>query len=261
MKKSMGYTIGVCVGLFAITSANAQAPAQAPARTPVVEIFGCTFNAGNGMKEFQGATAKWTAWADKNKVTDYTAIVMTPYFHGTDTTNDVLWLGAWPNGTAMGAGEAQYFASGSEVDAAFSKAVKCGSHALYAAVVTHPPKGPPPAGGVTMFTNCTLHAGRDAGEALAALGQWGNYLAENGQDVFAAVLFPLAGERGDAHWNFKAVEGYSSVEAFGKATDFVSSGGFRKADELFSRVVDCDSARVYSTNRVRSPAAPPAAQR
>jgi len=244
---------------LATTSAFAQ-QSPSPAPTPVVEILGCKFNANKGMNELHSVNARYNAWADKNKMTDYTAFVATPFLHGTDRADDVVWLGGWPNAAAM-ARDAALSATkdGHDIDAAYDAVGKCASHALYAEVVIRQPKGPPPENGVATFRDCTVHEGRTAEEAIAALGQLAEYSAGRGSDEFSAVLFPLAGLPNDAHYTFKLVEGSASMDAFGKDVDLYTAGGFRRADELLGRVVDCNSARVYTLERVRVAAPPPAA--
>jgi hypothetical protein len=262
MKKILVLTaILIATAVLATTSASAQQnPPAAP--TSVVEIFGCKFNANKGMNEVHSVNARYNAWADKNKMTDYTAFVATPLFHSADLPNDVLWLGAWPNAAAM-ARDAALSATkeGRDIDAAYDAVAKCPSHSLYAEVVVRQPKGAPPENGVATFRDCTVREGRTADEAIAALGQVAEYSAGRGSDEFSAVLFPLAGLPNNAHYTFKLVEGHASMDAFGKDVDLYTAGGFRRVDELLGRVVDCNSARVYTLERVRlaAPAPAPAA--
>jgi hypothetical protein len=260
MKRILVLTaILLATAVFAATSAFAQQSAP-PAPTSVVEIQGCKFNANKGMNELHSANARYNAWADKNKLTDYTAFVATPFLHGADRTDDALWIGAWPNAAAM-ARDAALSASkeGRDVDAAYDAVGKCGSHSLYAEIVIRQPKSPPPENGVATFSDCTVREGRTAEEAIAALGQVAEYMAGRGSDAFSAVLFPLAGLPNDAHYTFKHVIGSASMDAFGKDIDAYTAGGFRRVDELLGRVVDCNSPRVYTLERVRLAAPPPSA--
>jgi hypothetical protein len=254
----MNRILGVlCFSLLAI-SGMASAQQAAPMPTPIVEIYGCNFKANKTMNDLHAVATRFNAWADKNKVTDYTAFIVTPMLHGADRKDDALWLGAWPNGAAMGADEALYAAQGREIDAAFDSAVACGSHSQYAEVVVHQPQGPPPEHGVAVFSDCTLRSGRTVPEALAALGQWSEYTASKGQAPFSAVLFALAGLPSDAHYTFKSVDGFDSMQAYGKYLDMYTGGGFMRADELLERLVECNSPRVYALERVRlsAPAQP-----
>jgi hypothetical protein len=243
-------------GVSAVVLFASPAIAQENAPTPVIEIYGCNFKANNDMDNLLAATARWNTFADRNNVKDYTAFIATPYLHSPDLTYDALWLGGWPNGAAMGAGEALYFTKGQEVAAGFDAVADCSSHAQYAEVVIRQPQGPPPQNGVAVFSDCTVHEGRTVPEAITALTQWGEYLKGRGSDGFSALLFGLAGLEGDADFTFKYIEGFDSIQAYGKFTDVYTGGGFLKGDELFGRLLTCNSSRVYNLNRVRL-AAPP----
>jgi hypothetical protein len=98
--------------------------------------------------------------------------------------------------------------------------------------------------------------GRTVEEAIAASEQWAEYTKGRGSDAFSAMLFPLAGLESDADYDFKVVTGFASMQDFGKGTDMYTGGGFLRADELFGRLVDCNSPRIYSLERVRLAAMP-----
>jgi hypothetical protein len=253
----MNRVFGLLCFSLVLVSSMAAAQQGAPMPTPIVEIYSCNFRANKTMNDLHAVTARFNAWADKNKMTDYTAFIVTPMLHGADRKNDALWLGAWPNGTSMGVDEALYATQGREIDAAFDSVANCESHAQYAEVVVHQPQTPPPEHGVAMFTDCTLRSGRTVPEALAALGQWSEYVASKGSPPFSAVLFALAGLPNDAHYTFKAVDGFDSMQAYGKYLDMYTAGGFMRAEELLDRVMDCNSARVYGLERVRLAARAP----
>jgi hypothetical protein len=133
----------------------------------------------------------------------------------------------------------------------------CSSHALYAEVVINQPAAPPPQSPVAMFEDCTVREGRTAAEAIAAAGQWAEYKKGLGFNEFTAILFPLAGLGNDADYTFKSVIGFDSMAAFGKSVDMYTGGGFLRAEEIFGRLLDCNSPRIYTLERVRTPAAPP----
>jgi hypothetical protein len=254
MKTSQLFS-AIAATLTALGAGSASAQQQQPAG--VVEVFTCNFNEGRDMDDLVAASNRFNTWADQNGATDYTAIIMTPYLFSDQVTFDALWLGAWPNGTAMGAGEAKWLATGGQVRAAFEAAADCGSHALFAARIIRAPEGPPPeSGGLTMFRNCTIREGRTGAEAIAALTEWSSYVAERGHAGFDAVLFPLAGESPDADYSFKAVHGFGSVGEMGRAIDLYTTGGAQRSNEILGRVIDCDSPRVYLGNRVWTAAQP-----
>jgi hypothetical protein len=91
-------------------------------------------------------------------------------------------------------------------------------------------------------------------EAIAALGQWREYLVENGINEFNAVFFPIAGEEPDATYDFKNIEGYATIQSYGRMLDVITRGGYMRAEELFGRLLDCDSPRVYLFDLVRDAA-------
>ena len=260
MKNSLVLTAAVAAtALLGATHALAQqgAPAQ-PAST--VEIYGCKFNANKGMNDLHSVATRWNAWADKNKMANYTAFIVTPFLHSAELQNDVLWLGAWPNAAAMATDSAlSATKEGREIDAAFDAVGKCAGHALYAELVVRQPKNPPPENGVAAFSDCTVRDGRTVEEAITALGHVSEYFAGRGSEPFSAMLFPLAGRANNEHYTFKAVLGFESMQAYGKNVDLYTAGGFVRVDELLGRVVDCNSPRVYTLERVRLAAAPTAA--
>jgi hypothetical protein len=240
-----------------LLATGARAQQAQPAPTPVVEIYQCTYRGSNDMDDLRAVTARFNAWADRNNMNNYTAFTATPYLFSPDLEADVLWIGAWPNGTAMGADEGVYLAQGGEISAAFDALADCNGHALYASVVVNQPAAPPPPNGLAMFEDCTVRDGRTVPEAIAALEQWAEYTKSRGSETFSAMLFPLAGLTNDADYTFKLVTGFDSMEAFGKGTDMYTGGGFLRAEELLGRLLECNSARVYTTDRARLAAATP----
>jgi len=93
-------------------------------------------------------------------------------------------------------------------------------------------------------------------EAITALQKFHEYAAGRGSDPFEAVFFSIAGQTNDSHYTFKTVTGFDSIQAYGKGVDVYSGGGFLRAEELFGRLLECNSSRVYALERVRA-AAPP----
>jgi hypothetical protein len=258
MKQILGL-LGACATSVAVLVTGAEAQQNETPPTPVIEVFPCTYRDNNDMDNLRSVNARFNTWADRNNVTTYTAFTLTPYAYSADLEADVLWLGAWPNGAAMGDNEALWLSQGGDVSAAFDAVVECNSHSLYAEVVINQPSTPPPETGVAMFEDCTVHDGRTVGEAIAAATQWVEYTKARGApDGFSAFLFPLAGLEGDADYDFKVVTGFDSMQAFGRATDLYTGGGFLRAEELFGRLLTCNSPRVYTLERVRLAATPPA---
>ena len=119
-----------------------------------------------------------------------------------------LWLGAWPNGTAMGAGESLYFSQGQEIEAGFDAVVDCPGHAQYAEVVTMLPKDLRRKTASLSFGIAQSRDGRTVPEAITALQEWSKYASGRGTNRFAAMLFGLAGlPDDDADYTFKDCRG------------------------------------------------------
>jgi hypothetical protein len=255
--KQISRFLGVSFFSAVVLATGAGAQENAPTPTPIIEIYPCAFRGSNDMDDLRGVMTRFNAWADRNNVTDYGAFVATPYAYSADLEADVLWLGGYPTGTAMGVGETKWLAEGGDVAAAFNAIVDCNAHSLYAEVIINEPAGPPAQAPIAMFQDCTLLENRTVPEVMAANEQWAEYWKTNGTDQFIALLFPLAGLAGDADYDFKVVTGWESMEAFGKATDVYTGGGFLRGEELFSRLVTCNSPRIYTLERVRAPAAAP----
>ena len=58
------------------------------------------------------------------------------------------------------------------------------------------------------------------------------------------VMWPAYGG-GEADFEFKFATSYRSYEALGQDYDQYASAGYKKADELFMDLLDCDEARSY----------------
>jgi hypothetical protein len=229
---------------------------NAPMPTPIVEIFACNLNDGSDMADLNVVTTRFNGWADRNNVADYTAFLARPWVYSADLPYDVLWLGAWQNGTAMAQGETLYMTQGEEIAAAFEEVIDCPAHSLYASVGIREPDGPPPQSPVAVFRDCTLRDGRTVPEALDALGQWSEHTAGLGASPFTAALFALGGLTDEQEYTFKAVEGFDSMEALGEFMDVYTAGAFMRAEEIFGRIMECNSPRIYMLTRVRA-ATPP----
>ena len=58
------------------------------------------------------------------------------------------------------------------------------------------------------------------------------------------VLWPAYGG-GDAEFDFKFVDSFPSYASLGADYDQYGKEGYKKADELFNGLLDCDDARSY----------------
>lgn len=253
MKRIMRLILG-SLGAIALLSGSAQAQEDDGPNIAFIEIFGCNYNAGNDMGDFLAATESWSEWADQRNVTNYAAQILTPHYYSDAFPYDVIWLGVYPSAEAMGAGDAQWLAEGGEVAAEFGEVVSCSIHAQFVGIPTNIPEDPPAESdevALIAFQDCSLENERTVPEALQAHGEWGDFLAERGSDLFMGSLIPIAGENPDADYNYKAVTAYPSAVAYGQALAAIGDGGLQRANQLFGRTVQCDIPRIYTSNTVR----------
>jgi len=215
------------------------------------ELYSCDFKEGKGPADLQAAAANFNAWMDSTNQHDYWAFLLTPYYRSSDQDFDVLWAGGWRTGADMARGIQRYVGEGSAVAAGFDQVVACDQVTNFALMDLSKAPSPPDSGPVT-FSNCTVEKGRKFPDALAAVNGWIAYEKEHGIVADHYLLFPAFGEQSAAEYSFKWVT-TSSWEAFGKSYDhYGTGGGWQKAQELFDGLLDCDTSRVYVSQRVRS---------
>jgi hypothetical protein len=244
---SVGIALSLAVGGFA--PASAEEPASSPSIRPA-EIYGCTYRAGKGMADLMPVVDRWNAWMDRTSQNDYFAYLLVPLYHSTDRKFDVLWVGGWPSGAAMGAGLQRWVTEGGELSAEFDKVVDCPTVTNFA-VMDLQKASNPPASGPVEFSDCKVVKGREFADALGAVRAWVSYQAEHGIASDRFILFPAFGESRDASYSFKWVT-TSDWAALGKSYDqYGNGGGYQKAQELFDGLLDCDSSRLYVSRRIR----------
>lgn len=220
-----------------------------------MELIGCNFVEGSDMDDLNAVIDSWDEWMDENEFNNYTGVVLSPQFTSLSFPLDVLWVGIWQDGAALGGGMQQWLTEGGELQDDFGEVVQCPLHQAFAINTVQPPAEPT---GIApaAFTNCTINEARVGPEARAAIVEYIDYLAENGSVNGHWILRPAAGEEADADYSFKWVRGYSSWDALGEYFELVfNGGGFQRLGEITGRVMSCDSPRVYNTRLVREMAA------
>lgn len=245
-------TVLLVVVVALAAPALAEEEVQYPGVRPM-EIYGCTFRDGQGMEQLNHVAGRWNAWMDSTGANDYWAYILMPFFHSSEFPYDVLWAGGWPSGAAMASSLEQWLTEGGELAAEFDRVVDCPGHVNFAVMdlTMTADSPPPPAAGPVAFSDCKVAEGREFGEAMKAVQDWIAYEREQGIVADHFMLFPAYGESSDADYSFKWVTTSTWAE-LGKGYDqYGNSGGWQKAQELFKDLLDCDSARVYQSNRVR----------
>lgn len=217
-----------------------------------VEAFACSFKDGAGPEDLDEVVAEWNQWMDENGQGSYFAVTMWPNFYG-ERAFDFAWLGAWQSGTEMGIGADKWVTEGQEVAAKFWEIIDCSAHTNFATSQLKAPEGEDEDGSfVLSFSDCSFKEDGGGMEAmLEAQKSWNAHSDEHGFVGGTWMMFPVYGENVDADYDFKYVESAPDYKAFGANWQLYSEGHYQESQDLFSPVIDCDSARVYNVNVVR----------
>ena len=144
------------------------------------------------------------------------ARTLTRQYYSAEQDFDLLWLGAWKDGNAIGQGRDQYHATGGAVRAGFSAVV-----------------------------DCNVKEGATYDSIATGLKAWGNVIGENGSEAAIYQWCPVYGG-GDADFDFKIVSVYQNYAEQGADLERLGNGeSWRKRNELVWDQFDCDVSRVY----------------
>ena len=254
MKRLTALLITAFVTLLGINGALAQ---EGPPTFTPFEIIGCNFIGNNEMSDLTPVIEDFNEWADEAGIDGYTGIISVPFFHNAQFPYDYLWLGLFADGTAMGSGLHQWVNQSGDLPEQFADVVDCPSHAGYSAVSLKAGNGEGDGvedGGKFLleFRNCTVHENRTGPEAASAIREWIDYLTENGSNSTHTLLLPGPGEAADADYSFKWMSSYSSYVSLGREYELsFNNGGIGTRNDLFGRLMTCDSSRIYNASFVR----------
>ena len=214
-----------------------------------VELYLCSYADGRGPDDFAVAAAAWNTWADGRGMSNYSAWTLTKFYAGADQDFDYIWLGVAPTAKEMGAIQDDWISNGGDVGAEFEKVGPCDAHANFASVnFKQPPQNDDPSDTLVLsFSDCSVADGKSFGDVATAITAWTADLTEQGSDSGHWVLFPVYGGGGE-DFDFKWVVGHDSHTAQGVDWDNYNA---ELATELFTDLLECDSARVYNGTNVR----------
>lgn len=99
-----------------------------------VEVWTCNYKEGHGPTDIDAATDAWNGYMDENNVDSYAAWTLTKSYYGPDQEFDVIWLGAWTDGNAMGTASDMMAETGGEYLAKFFVALDCATHSNLASL-------------------------------------------------------------------------------------------------------------------------------
>lgn len=219
------------------------------------EIFACNYREGKGPKDLDAAIDNWNKHLDSQKGDTYAAWTLTRQYYSSEQDFDLLWLGAWTDGNAMGKGRDNYHATGRAIQAGFSAVVDCAGHAGY---VSWAYKLPSNYGtstsdtGVMAFTDCNMKEGANYDSMQAGLKAWAEVLSESGSEAAIYQWWPVYGG-GDTEFDFKIVTVYSNYAEQGADLERMGNGElWRKRMELVGDQFSCNVSRVYDGKSRRS---------
>ena len=220
------------------------------------ELWACNYNEGHGSDDLDAVAGKWSAYMDESEADAYAAWTLTPQYFSDEQDFDVLWLGAWTDGNAMGQGRDNYHATGGAIMAEFGKVMDCGAHLGF---VSRAYKLPPDndAGpqntGVITFTNCSMEEGATYDTVVAGLSAWAKTLGDNGSESAMYQWWPAYGGGGESTFDFKLLGIHANHASLGADLELVGNGGlWRKRMELVGEQFDCDVSRVYDAKLRRA---------
>lgn len=237
--------LGALIASIRLGSVAAQ---EAPPVLPV-DLFLCNYRPGNDAGDLNRVNTAYNRWADSHNMNSVTSLVLTPSYHSDQLDYDIIGMDIWQNGAAMGSGAMMMRSQGSPV-ADYDAVLDCPAHQMFALVGIKPPPGPSDTA-ILEFSNCTVKENRSADDGIAAVSAVAQMWADWNVGDAHAVLFPVAGETGDATYTFKWITRYPSYAAFGTVFDHYAAGAVATAERILAPVMTCDSSRIYDASTIR----------
>lgn len=207
-----------------------------------VEIYTCSYHDGKGATDLDQWVSKWNAWMDANPES-YSAWTLIPFYYGEEQDFDFIWLGVSPDAATLGRGQDK-FLNNPGLGAAFEDFASCGGHSNFAAMNVKEPPDDDAKSFVLNFSDCKITDGKSFSDVEPALKTWSEYRTGHGSTAGMWVLWPAYGG-GGADFDFKFVDSYRNYASLGEDYDQYGKEGYKKADELFTGLLDCDDARSY----------------
>jgi hypothetical protein len=227
--------------------------AQEAASPAPLEAFFCNMQPGKDMKDLMQVTERFKKWSDKND-SGYSAWILTPRFGQFRELPQVLWLGGYASGNAMGKGLDDWMASGSDIQAAFDSVIDCGAHSLASSIEISSPDGPP-GDGVVMFTQCSIEEGSDWSKAVAAHKNYSSAMRSLGAKNSNYMFFPMLGGTADRNFDYWGVSTFKSwTDYFAAYELYVNGGGWQKGMKAMEGVANCEQGTptVWDVKLVRN---------
>lgn len=247
-------TCSVVIGLLlSAVPAWAQVSADGMGKVIPVELYACNFMDGKSNADLAAVVDRWNEYSDDNDMDDYAAWLLTPFFYTAEQDFDIIWLGAFKDGNAMGAGLQDWVTNGQEMAAAFAEVVDCNAHVAFSSSMYKAPVGgnTPDSGFISMM-DCKLNEGFKYSDVKAAELKWMGHLNKTGSKAGYYHWRPMFGG-GEADFDYKVVTAYPDFVELGSDWEKMANGGGRDVSmEIFEDIDECNDARVYVTKSIRS---------
>jgi len=228
------------VSIYAAGLAAAQAQDGPPQFRPI-ELWVCNFNDGKDQGDMDDV---YEDIVEASGDTAYAAFQLNPYFAGERGQNmDFFYLGAWADGSVMGADMAGYLGT---PDEAWDETVDC-QGSLMASNWIQPIDAPDDSGNFVMtVSDCDVDHGSSAAQAIGAISRYNDYRVANGMTIGTLVWFPVYGG-GEADFDFKLVHVYPGAQQMGDSFKWsVDNAAYNVSNSLRQGLVSCDEARLYA---------------
>ncbi len=234
-------SLSVCLLSGGVSAVAAEEADDASSIFPV-EIYACSYHDGKGAAQLDAWVTQWNAWVDSDPE-KYSAWTLTPFYYGTEQDFDFLWLGVSPDAATLGRAQDKFLGKPA-LSTAFREFAACASHGNFAAMNVKEPPDSDAKTFVLNFSDCTVEGDKTFDDVAPALAAWSEYRTAHGSASGMWVLWPAYGG-GGADFDFKFVFSYPNYETLGADYDQYGKEGYKKADELFRGLLECDDARSY----------------
>lgn len=238
--------------LFA-NSSLAQVSEDGMGKILPVHLYACSFREDQDRGDLERVIDRWIRYADENGMSNYSAWTLTPYHYGPNQDFDVIWMGAYTDGNALGAGVDQWLANGSDIYDGFMEVLDCGAHVgLTSAMYKAPPDNATPANSIITMMDCKLNEGHRYPDIRSAEIAWAEHLTSVGSSAGIWHWYPMFGG-GDQDFDYKVMMAYENYSELGKDIERRMNGGdFAVSRRTFRDIDECDDARVYVAQSRRS---------
>ena len=233
-------------------TSSAFADGMPPWRIVPVDIWSCSFNDRKDMGDLDAWVERWNRWSDDQGDSTYAAWTLTPMYYGPGQTFDFLWLGAWKDGNAMGAGWDAWMATNDGLMDDFMEIASCDVHAnLASGAFRLPDEMDMSGGGVILISDCKQMKGASDMAVGHAMERWVAALDAAGVKNAIYQWWPVFGG-GDADFDFKRVEVFQNYTDLGAMYEMMGNGGlYQKYQAILDPVTRCDESRIYNATSRR----------